>query len=312
MLELKTPLDIPALPSTFRLTSYSEKAIDHKSTECTATLFHEKASLKVRWTTARPDHRIKPNLLVSPRWTTARMIGEDGTIRISRLVLIELPEPMENLFNLVPTGWVRDRNLLRKASELIDVLPRAHRHLFNAIFWDGERFRRFCTGPSSMNGHHNGDNGNLRHAIDVAQMMREWAGRNDITSMPLTILAGLLHDAGKADEYRLKPDGSWALTDRGRLLGHKITNIEWIVAAMAKQRVTLPGGHYEALLHCLTSAKGAPEWLGLRKPAMFEAHLLSDMDRLSGTEDLMVRCAANDGWGAFHPHLSAQIYTVVA
>lgn len=311
MLEIKIPLDLPTLPSTFRLTSYSAKVIDHKSTECTATLFHEKASLKVRWTTARMDSRIKPNLLVSPRWLMARSASEDGVVRISRLVLIERPEPIENLFDLVPTGWVRDRELLSKASELIEVLPRGHRHLFNAIFWEGERFRRFCTGPSSMNGHHNGDNGNLRHAIDVAKMMREWTGRNDITSTPLAILAGLLHDAGKADEYRLKPDGNWALTDRGKLLGHKVTNIEWIVAAMAKHRITLPGGHYEALLHCLTSAKGAPEWLGIRKPAMFEAHLLSDMDRLSGTEDLMVRCAANDGWGAFHPHLSSAPYLVV-
>lgn len=310
MLELKTPLDIPALPSTFRLTSYSAKVIDHKSTECTATLFHEKASLKVRWTTAHPDHRIKPNLLVSPRWTAARTIGDDGTIRISRLVLIERPEPMENLFDLVPTGWVRDRKLVRKGAELNELLPRGHRHLFNAIFWEGERFRRFCMGPSSMKGHHNGDNGNLVHAIDVATMMREWSGRKDIASTPLGILAGLLHDAGKADEYRLKRDGGWALTDRGRLLGHKITNIEWIVAAMSQHRVVLPRGHYEALLHCLTSSKGAPEWLGIRKPAMLEAIMLSDLDRFSGTEDLMVRCAANDGWGAFHPHLSSVPYAV--
>lgn len=65
-------------------------------------------------------------------------------------------------------------------------------------------------------------------------------------------------------------------------------------------------GHYEALLHCLTSSKGAPEWLGIRKPAMLEAVMLPDLDQCSGTEDLMARCAANDRWGgAFHPHLSA-------
>lgn len=310
MLEIKIPQDLPTLPSTFRLTSYSAKVIDHKSTECTATLFHEKASLKVRWTTARPDNRIKPNLLVSPRWTNSTTRGEDGAIRISRLVLIERPEPMENLFELVPTGWVRDRELVRKGVELIELLPRGHRHLFNAIFWDGERFRRFCMGPSSMNGHHNGDNGNLTHAIDVAAMMREWCGRKDITSTPLGVLAGLLHDAGKADEYRLKSDGNWTLSDRGRLLGHKITNIEWIVAAMAKNRILLPRGHYEALLHCLTASKGAPEWLGIRNPAMLEAIILSNMDRLSGTGDLVGRCAANDGWGEYHPHIKLRPYRV--
>jgi 3'-5' exoribonuclease len=306
-----TNLDLPALPTVFRLTSYTAKVLDHKRTECTATLFHEKVSMKVRWTTASPDTRMKPNRLVSPRWSAQRGCDEEGKLRISRLVLIERPEAMENLFETVPSGWVRDRKLVGAARNLIEVLPRGHRHLFNAIFWDGERFRRFCMGPSSMKGHHNGENGNLVHAIDVATMMREWSGRRDIASTPLGVLAGLLHDAGKADEYRLKPDGGWALTDRGRLLGHKITNIEWIVTAMTNHRIVLPCGHYEGLLHCLTASKGAPEWLGIRKPAMLEAIMLSDLDRFSGTEDLMVRCAANDGWGVFHPHLSSVPYAVL-
>lgn len=305
-----TNLDLPSLPRIFRLTSYTTKVIDHKYTECTATIFHEKSSMKVRWTSASPDTRIKPNRLVSPRWSAHRGSDEEGVLRISRLVLIERPEAMENLLETVPSGWVRDRKLVAEARNLIEVLPRGHRHLFNAIFWDGERFRRFCMGPSSMNGHHNGDNGNLAHAIDVASMMREWCGRKDIASTPLGILAGLLHDAGKADEYRLKRDGRWTLSNRGKLLGHKITNIEWIATAMAKHHVILPLGHYEALLHCLTSSKGAPEWLGIRKPAMLEAVMLSNLYRFSGTEDLMARCATNDGWGAFHPHLASVPYAV--
>lgn len=310
MSEHLTPIDLPTLPKIFRLTAYTVKVIDHKSSECTATLFHERASLTVRWTTARPDSRVKPNLLVSPRWASGVPVSENGAIRIGRLVLIERPEPMENLFDLIPSGWVRDRELVKQGAELLERLPRGHRHLFNAIFWNGDRFRRFCTGPSSMNGHHNNDCGNLAHAIDVATMMLDWCDRKDMTSTPLGILAGLLHDAGKSDDYRLKADGGWTLTDRGRLLGHRVTNIEWIVTAMAKHRIVLPGGHYEALLHCLTSSKGAPEWLGIRKPAMLEAILLSDTDRFSATGDLMGRCAANDGWGTFHPHLGAKPYVV--
>lgn len=66
-----------------------------------------------------------------------------------------------------------------------------------------------------------------------------------------------------------------------------------------------------ALLHCLTSSPSEPEWLGIRKPAMPEAILLSDMDRLSGTEDLMQRCSSNrDGWGSYHAHLNGRPYQV--
>ena len=306
-----TNLDLPSLPRIFRLTSYTAKVIDHKHTECTATLFHEKASMKVRWTTASPDHRIKPNRLVSTRWSAHRGCDEEGVLRISRLVLIERPEAMENLFETVPSGWVRDRQLVGEAKDLIEALPRGHRHLFNAIFWDGERFRRFCMGPSSMNGHHNTDSGNLRHAVDVAKMMRENCGARQITNTPLAILSALLHDAGKADEYRLNPSGEWKLSDRGRLLGHKITVVEWIASAMARYRIMLPISHYMALLHCLTASQNAPEWLGIRKPAMLEAMMLSNMDRLSGTGDLMERCAANDGWGQFHPHIGLRPFAVM-
>ena len=306
-----TNLDLPSLPRIFRLTSYTAKVIDHKRTECTATLFHEKASMKVRWTTAAPDTRIKPNRLVSPRWNAHRGCDEDGALRISRLVLIERPEVMENLFETVPSGWVRDRKLVGEARGLIEALPRGHRHLFNAIFWDGERFRRFCMGPSSMNGHHNADNGNLRHAVEVAKMMRENCGVRQITNTPLAILSALLHDAGKADEYRISPNGEWKLSDRGRLLGHKVTVVEWIAGAMARYRITLPASHYMALLHCLTASQNAPEWLGIRKPAMLEAMMLSNMDRLSGAGELIERCAANDGWGQFHSHIGTRPYIVM-
>lgn len=306
----KTNFDLPSLPQVFRLTSYRAKVIDHKHTECTATLFNEKASLKVRWTTARPDTRIKPNQLVSPRWSCNCGSDEEGSIRISRLVLIERPEAMANLLDTVPSGWVRDRDLVQEAKDLIECLPRDHRHLFNAIFWEGERFRRFCIGPSSMNGHHNKDNGNLRHAVDVAKMMREGCGSKHITSTPLAILSALLHDAGKADEYRLNQKGEWKLSDRGRLLGHKVTVIEWIASAIAKHRIMLPDAHYMALLHCLTASRNAPEWLGIRKPVMLEAMMLSDMDRLSGTGDLIERYAANDGWGTFHTHIGSRPFAV--
>ena len=69
-----------------------------------------------------------------------------------------------------------------------------------------------------------------------------------------------------------------------------------VAGLMARYRIMLPISHYMALLNCLAANQNAPEWLGIRKPAM-----LSNMDRLSGTGDLMERCAANDGWGAYHP-----------
>ena len=305
-----TPLNLAMMPRIFRLTSIHHKPIDDRHTQCTATLYHDRASLKVSWSVNQPDIRLKSGVLVSPRWFS-HTCSEGGSIKISRLVLMERPEPWENLFHMVPHGWVKNRELIKQAAALVECLPRSYRYLFNAIFWEGQRFKRFCLVPSSMNGHHSEDNGNLRHAVEVAQHMQRYCKHQEMANEGLCILAGFLHDAGKADEYCLAPNGSWKLTDRGKLLGHKITVIEWIAQAKIQWKLLLPVEHYMALVHCLTCSAGAPEWLGIRKPAMLEAIMLSGMDRLSGTEDLMLRSTSGrEGWGSYHPHLTGRSYQV--
>jgi 3'-5' exoribonuclease len=299
---------LATMPRIFRLTTIQHSVIDERRMRCTATIYHERASLSVSWVVSQIDIRLRSGTLVSPRWL-GKTLSEGGTIKISRLVLIERPEPWENLFHTVPHGWVKQRDIVTQAAELIEALPRAYRFLFNAIFWDGSRFKRFYSVPSSMNGHHANDNGNLRHAVDVAQMIQQFCQTRALAHVAMGILAGFLHDAGKADEYYIDQRGEWKLTDRGKLLGHKITVIEWIASAMAKWNLLLPTEHYMALLHCLSCSAGAPEWLGIRKPAMIEAILLSGMDRLSGTEDLMTKCANTQrGWGDYHLHLKGRPY----
>ncbi len=291
------------MPPIFRVTAldYQQEA---RCVRYQAHLFHDKVSLTVEWARGQPDTRLHPFCLVSPRWNI-RPISHGGAIQISRLVLMEHPEPEENLFRMVPHGWVKNRELVKQAAELIDNLPRPYRFLFNAIFWSGDRFHRYCTGPSSMNAHHNYDCGNLMHSIELALWMRESMRKAKTAQHALAVMVGLLHDAGKADEYQLAPSGDWKLTDRGKLLGHGVTIIEWIAAAHSRYKLhNLPKEHYMALLHCLTSHAHAPEWLGIRKPRMAEAILLSGLDQVSGQLELMARCSTEKpGWGRYHEKL---------
>ena len=291
------------MPSIFRVTSIDcqqkERCVLYR-----AHLFHEQASLTVEWARKQPDTRIRPFCLVSPRWNI-RPLSHQGAIQISRLALMEHPEPEENLFKTIPYGWVKNRDLIKQASELVEKLPRPYRFLLNAIIWNGERFRRYCTGPSSMNAHHNFDNGNLIHSVQLASWMRDSIRHPDSAKHSLAVLVGLLHDAGKADEYQLTPAGGWKLTDRGKLLGHKVTIIEWIAVAHDRYKLhSLPTEHYMALLHCLTSHAHAPEWMGIRRPTMAEAILLSGLDQASGQLELMARCTPEKpGWGRYHKNL---------
>ncbi len=300
------PASLGLLPRVFRLISIGRERDGERRTRCTATIFHEKAALRVCWVTGNPDAGLKPGALVSPRWFGASSY-ENGAIRISHLVLLERPDTWENLFLTIPHGWVKDRGLIARAAKLADALPRPYRHLLNALFWDGGRFRRFCTLQSSAYGHHSEVNGSLRHAVEVAERMRDHCKATGKGSAALCILAGLLHDAGKADEYRLSPDGGWVPTERGKLVWHKATIIEWVAEANARWNLNLPEKNYMALLHCLLSSAHAPDWLGIRKPSTPEAALLSGMEQPSGLEELMRRTAPGGaGWGLYHAHLNGR------
>jgi 3'-5' exoribonuclease len=249
---------------------------------------------------------------VSIRWLGRPVSARLGAIRISRLVKLERPEASLNPFATIPHSWVKARPLVARAAQLWEGLGRPLQHLFNAIFWDHHRFERYLDGPSSLAGHHNGRNGNFRHAVEVAERALALASHHAEAHLPVLLASSLLHDAGKAEEYRFNGrHRRFEMTERGTLLGHKHTVLEWIAAARAQHRVIVPEAHYLALLHAITAAKGAPDWLGLREPLSLDAHILSMVDRLSGQADLVARNAPTQGgFGAYHRHLGGRPYVL--
>ena len=299
------------LPLTFRVQSIARLYFDGHDKMNRAVLFHERASLTVEWLSRSVDVRIVTGGLVSIRWL-GRPTCVKGAVRIARLVPLDRPEPSLNLFDTVPSNWLADRALLRRAGAHWDGLQPSFRHLFNAIFWQGDRFRRYLNAPSSLSGHHAGRSGNLRHTVDVVERVVALGIHEKRVDLGILILAAFLHDAGKADEYRVGYR-NLELSARGKLIGHRLTVIEWIAAAQSQHRVLIDEQHYLALLHVLGCAKGAPAWLGLREPQSLEAILLSAADRLSGQSDLINRCAPGQpGFGRYHRHLGARPFVVTA
>ena len=128
----------------------------------------------------------------------------------------------------------------------------------------------------------------------------------------LLIAGGLLHDTAKADEYRYdRIRSAFRLSDRGHLVGHRDTLIDWIAVARQTGRLSMPDDLYLALLRMINAVKGAPVWLGLREARCLEAEILSMADRLSGDEDVHVRCAPADdhaSFGAYNAHMGRRSY----
>jgi 3'-5' exoribonuclease len=301
---------IESLPGVFRIDSINfEPRSNGKGYMYTAVLYHDQAAIGVSFTCSQPDIRLKPDMLVSVRWNVPVKCN-NGFILISRLVLLERPVKGINIFHTVLHRFVPDRNLVKQAAELFDDLPDNMQDLVRSIFWDGQRFRRFCNRPASLTDHHAITHGNLQHTIEVVQTIKSLAGQFPLAHVGIAMAAGFLHDAGKAVEYNPWSSGQWGLTDRGRLLGHRTTILEWIAIATATNRCQIPQQQYLSLMHALSCGKGA-EWLGVREPSTPEATLLSMADRLSGEKSLLDQYANNNGgWGQKLPHRRVQPFTI--
>lgn len=309
----QTREDLPKLPQVYRLITIERETISHTEYRMTAVVYHEQASLRVTWTVRQPDIRLKPGKLVEIRWTGGAPRSVNGAIVIARLVMLEKHRSQFDLFKTVPPSWVKDRSLTNRASMLWKELVGSCQELITAIFWDSDRFERFCTGPSSCRGHHMERGGNFRHAVETAEAALALLPQFSNAHASLAITVALLHDAGKSDDYVMQVGRGTKLSDWGRLVSHKPTVTFWIGEVHQKLKQRIPHEMLQSLLHAINATK-APKELGLKDPMTPEAMLLSLADNASGKGDLVAKIASYDGgWGTAHQHLNGNApYTVFA
>lgn len=291
------------LPTVYRVLSITRiPAPKFRNQINEALLFHEKASIRVTWVTARTDVRLRAGSLVSIRWMD-QPISYKGAIRINHLVLLERAEPNLNPFDTIPSRWVKDRTLIDRGHRLWEAMSEPFQHLFNAVLWDAERCHHFMTGPSSISGPHNDWNGNLRQTIETAEQVIGLSGE-DAQTRSVRLAAALLHDIGKADEYRYDHTlRTFTRSDRGALVGHRQTMLKWIASARENNRILLPEAHYLALLHALTSPKGSG-WIGSRALASLESSIsTSDLYSASDQPHSAGPIRAVSHVPKEHPHL---------
>ena len=288
-------------PAAFRLVGLNVVR-KREAFHCAADLYHRNTALSVTWSAPAVGSEIEVGALVRPELPMLVGTG-DGPLVVSGLRVPRQPERDVNLFDTVRPERSGQPSVIGRARRLIDALPHVYRHLFNAIFWDQRRFARFCVNPASISNHHAHRHGLLLHTVETAEIALGLCRAYPRANRGLALVAALLHDAGKADEYFSRLNGTWGLTDRGRLIGHGVTVYEWIAAAVANASIDLRQDAYQALIHVLTARAGAPDWLGIRKPAMIENEIVTIADRFSSRMNLHDRLAApGGGWGARHPH----------
>lgn len=280
------------LPSAFRVTSLTRlPGKNGKGITNLATLYHEDGGLQVTWQSAHVDVRLKRGCYVAIRGLGAS--HQPDLYPVQRLDLLDKPLASINPFETIPTTWVRDRSLVARASALWEQLSRPFQHLLTAVLWDGARLERFISGPAALAAYRPLPNANLRHAVETAEQALSLAHGLADVSHSVLIAAALLHDAGKADDFRLAPErDGYTYSERGQLVGYRYTVLEWLAVARGKDRVVIPETQYLCLIHALTASPDETG-LGIREPRTIDATLLAVANRMCTSDDWL-----QGGYGA--------------
>ena len=232
-----------------------------------ATLYHAGDTLRIGWTSQTVDSRLRRGDIVTVREGRARGPRPE-VLPVLRIARVDHPVAAVNPFDLAPGSWLNDRAIARRAAALWEQMERPLQHLVNAVLWDGARFYRYVTGPVSMAEYPAPPGGNFRRAVELAEEAVLLAdGLPDVARGAL-IAAALLHDAGKADDFRLAPDGrGLTLSERGRWIGYQHTILEWL--GVARTKTIVPDALYHRLAHVLIAFHRPPE-----SPQAIEAVIL--------------------------------------
>lgn len=222
--------------------------------------------------------------------------GVDDKTEVVSVVQLDQVDPDINLLETVPNSWLPVVN----EGDGIDWvewfqafwvnLSRPMRAWFNAVFWHHpRRLHGFMTAPASVKHHHARPHGLFVHSVDCTWRALQCSQADGLVDTDVLVMATLLHDVGKASEYeRNHRTQNWRLTDRGALIGHRLTALEWMAAARGVvSREHAPNEQSVLAVYHAINASPAPDWVGLRCPRTLEAFYLASVDSLSGHCDLI-------------------------
>ena len=268
-----------------------------------ATLYHDKANFATEWVTRYPDVRIRPGSLVTVVWAQRKPVTTEP-YRVERVALIERPRLEVNLFETVPPSLVKDRQLLKRAADLWVRMPQEFRHLFNGVFWNGERFLKYLVGPVSLEPTGCVPNANFRHCVSVAEDAQSLAHSRGKFFAPIAVLAGLLHDAGKVEDFRYdRVNRRFTLSNTAHLVSHRNRIQHWVMTAIATHRIILKEENLAGLLHALQVVANPSDGPLLNPARTIEAMALVLADRYFSQVD---DPASNDPRFGFRDALSGQ------
>lgn len=267
------------LPDVVRVLEAGYEIGDQFCVNNVVTVYGNAFQATLTWTSACHDERITKGALARVYWPK-NLAEADGLYPVIRLVPITTVDHSINLFDTVPPSWSRQFSLLERAKELWNQLPEPLQRVFNELFWDVQLFRRYICIPASLNSHHNGWGGNLRHAVEMAEHAERIALDVEGVSTDLLILAGLLYNAPQARSYTWR-EGQWGLA-RSSSVQESRTHFQARLNAILERQSTLLTERECRILWQILFGRDSNRDNTRRQPMVaLETEILKMADRLS-------------------------------
>lgn len=267
------------LPDVVRVLEAGYEIDDQFRCVNVATVYGSAFRATLTWMSACPDERITRGALARVYWPN-ELAEVDGLYPVIRLVPITVVDHSINLFETVPPSWSRQFGLLDRAKELWNQLPERRQALFNELFWEDQLFRRYICIPASINSHHNGWGGNLRHAVEMAEHAERIALDVEGVSSDLLILAGLLYNAPRAGAYTWD-DGQWGVARTSVVQESRKRFQARLQSILERQPRLLTEQERQTLWQILFGNEGAYHEDQPQPIAALETEILKMADRLS-------------------------------
>jgi 3'-5' exoribonuclease len=257
-----------------------------------AVLYAQGVHIAVEWVARQRHDQLTCNGLVTIAYKGIKPASIDGYLQIIRLCRLDRPDMSYNLFETTPPDWFINKDILSRAIQAWEQLDDKNKHLLNAICFEGDFFKRFCIGPSSVGHHHNYLNGNLEHTLEVVNFISDNIAKYQTANLQLALIYGWLHDIGKADEYQpcKTEDREFKLTPSAYLHGHKLNGLHLVIKAQARHVPLYPEKTFDHLRHLLEPHPNLAS-SDTRKAQMLEHLIVQQADAAS---------AAANVYGAAH------------
>jgi 3'-5' exoribonuclease len=219
------------------------------------------------------------------------------------------PDEMREFYPETPSGIDK---LIGDFHRITGGIKNEHlRGLFAEMKKRKEILDKFFLVPASLGVHHVAIGGLLEHSVSVAEIALRAAAF--LGADPDIVIAGsFLHDIGKVEEIGLK-GGTFAYSDKGRLLGHitiGITLLEELVSALDG----FPPFLADVLKHIILSHHGETEWGSPKKPMCIEAlvvHYIDNLDaKVAGVKEHMNNNMEDETWSQFHKLYESRFYRI--